>query len=124
MNKSGAYNQRLFSYGTLQLESMQLEVFGRLLNGKRDILFGYTFGSMVVSDEEVIRSSGTDRHPIFLVHAGLPAWRLILWWVRFTMSVILNYCSLIIARLVNTNGYWLILNRVNRHGCMSPLFKG
>ena len=33
--------QYLFSYGTLQKENVQLDLFGRLLNGAKDVLPGY-----------------------------------------------------------------------------------
>ncbi len=61
----------LFSYGTLQLDSVQRETFGRLLEGERDVLPGYVIGEVIISDPEVIRKSGTDRHPI-LRYTGNP----------------------------------------------------
>lgn len=33
--------EKLFSYGTLQLEQVQLDTFGRLLEGQADTLQGY-----------------------------------------------------------------------------------
>lgn len=33
--------ESLFSYGTLQLDEVQLATFGRRLEGKRDVLAGY-----------------------------------------------------------------------------------
>jgi len=34
-------NAYLFSYGTLQTEKVHLELFGRILQGRRDVLKGY-----------------------------------------------------------------------------------
>jgi len=62
--------EKLFSYGTLQLETVQLETFGRLLTGNEDILPGYTLDEIQIQDKAVIATSGTDRHPI-LKYTGL-----------------------------------------------------
>ena len=56
--------EKLFSYGTLQLESVQLETFGRLLQGKRDTLTGYLKTEVKITDHDVIKKSGTDMHTI------------------------------------------------------------
>ena len=55
---------KLFSYGTLQLERVQKETFGRLLIGSKDKLAGYCISKMKITDPKVIESSGTDSHPI------------------------------------------------------------
>lgn len=44
-------SETLFSYGTLQRDDVQLELFGRLLNGTRDILTGYKIASIKINDE-------------------------------------------------------------------------
>lgn len=54
----------LFSYGTLQLEQVQLESFGRLLKGEADILYGYKLVSLKITDEKVLLQSQQDYHPI------------------------------------------------------------
>lgn len=41
----------LFSYGTLQKDAVQLELFGRLLNGAKDVLEGYKLASIEITDE-------------------------------------------------------------------------
>lgn len=64
--------ENLFSYGTLQLESVQLETFGRKLTGKADALVGYTVGMIEIKDEEVIAASGATHHPI-VRYTGNPA---------------------------------------------------
>jgi len=44
-------NENLFSYGTLQKETVQIELFGRLLNGAKDVLEGYKISSIEITDE-------------------------------------------------------------------------
>jgi gamma-glutamylcyclotransferase (GGCT)/AIG2-like uncharacterized protein YtfP len=56
--------EKLFSYGTLQLENVQRETFGRLLTGIKDILVGYILSEVKIRDKDVIKKSGTDIHPI------------------------------------------------------------
>jgi gamma-glutamylcyclotransferase (GGCT)/AIG2-like uncharacterized protein YtfP len=53
---------RLFSYGTLQLERVQLSTFGRLLHGTADAMVGYRLEPMEITDPEVIAISGTNAH--------------------------------------------------------------
>lgn len=56
--------QRLFSYGTLRLPSVQIEHFGRLLVGTEDRLPGYRVFPLRITDSAVIAASGADVHPI------------------------------------------------------------
>ncbi|MFB9835123.1 gamma-glutamylcyclotransferase family protein [Actinoallomurus acaciae] len=56
----------LFSYGTLQQSEVQLERFGRELHGAADGLPGYRTTLITITDPEVIRASGTDRHPLVI----------------------------------------------------------
>jgi hypothetical protein len=51
--------QYLFSYGTLQLESVQLSTFGRRLEGKPDALIGYRLVMVRISDNDFIAKSGS-----------------------------------------------------------------
>lgn len=44
-------SENLFSYGTLQEEKVQLELFGRLLSGSKDILTGYKLSKIEIKDE-------------------------------------------------------------------------
>lgn len=62
--------EKLFSYGTLQLVSVQQETFGRELVGIKDILIGYILSEVKITDEAVIKTSGTNIHPI-LKYTGL-----------------------------------------------------
>ena len=54
----------LFSYGTLQLPSVQQEKYGRLLEGAADILPAYRIEPINIDDPDVLRLSGKSRHPI------------------------------------------------------------
>ncbi len=54
----------LFSYGTLQLEKVQLSSFGRILNGFPDQLKAYTVEQLVITDAMVLQRSGKSSHPI------------------------------------------------------------
>lgn len=56
----------LFSYGTLQLESVQLASFGRLLEGQRDAMPGFRKEMLEITDPEVIRTSGERFHPVVM----------------------------------------------------------
>ncbi|MBK1897131.1 gamma-glutamylcyclotransferase family protein [Chryseobacterium paridis] len=54
----------LFSYGTLQNEKVQIETFGRLLKGQKDILTNYILKMLEITDPEVLRKSNQKYHPI------------------------------------------------------------
>lgn len=54
----------LFSYGTLQLEKVQLETFGRILQGRKDLLTGFKQTMLKIEDEAVVAASGLTEHPI------------------------------------------------------------
>ncbi len=54
----------LFSYGTLQLERVQLENYGRILKGEKDVLIGYRLEYLLITDSLVLSKSGTENHPI------------------------------------------------------------
>lgn len=54
----------LFSYGTLQLSKVQLENFGRILEGEPDVLSHFKLSSVEITDEEVLKQSGQSFHPI------------------------------------------------------------
>jgi hypothetical protein len=56
----------LFSYGTLQQESVQLESFGRALKGKPDVLPGWRREMVEIIDAEVFCLSGERFHPILV----------------------------------------------------------
>lgn len=54
----------LFSYGTLQKEQVQLETFGRILQGEKDSLSGFKLDMLEITDPEVLRKSGQKYHPV------------------------------------------------------------
>ena len=54
----------LFSYGTLQLDSVQLATFGRLLDGVDDTMPGYRTDMLEITDPEVLKTSGEFFHPV------------------------------------------------------------
>lgn len=54
----------LFSYGTLQLESVQLSSFGRRLAGKPDAMPGFEKTFVEITDPDVLAKSGERFHPI------------------------------------------------------------
>lgn len=56
----------LFSYGTLQKEQVQIETFGRILEGEKDILRGYQLEMLEIKDPEVVRKSNQKFHPILV----------------------------------------------------------
>ena len=54
----------LFSYGTLQLEKVQIENYGRILKGDSDRLLGYKIGQLQITDSSVLAKSQLEYHPI------------------------------------------------------------
>lgn len=64
MEKVNTPVERLFSYGTLQYETVQIATFGRKLKGKADILPGYSIHKLKITDPDVIAKSGEDVHSI------------------------------------------------------------
>ncbi|GAA5026920.1 hypothetical protein GCM10011506_13050 [Marivirga lumbricoides] len=57
-------NHLLFSYGTLQLKKVQMESFGRLLEGLPDQIKAYRLEDLPIQDEMVLLRSGLASHPI------------------------------------------------------------
>ena len=62
----------LFSYGTLQQANVQVSLFGSALHTRAAVLPGFAIEYLLITDPEVIATSGSDRHPI-LVATGNPA---------------------------------------------------
>jgi hypothetical protein len=52
----------LFSYGTLQLEPVQMALFGRPLVGTPDVLPGFKECLLEIDDEATVRMSGKTHH--------------------------------------------------------------
>ena len=62
MNKT----EKLFSYGTLQYEAVQLTNFGRKLAGRVDTLSKFELSELKITDADVIATSGEDIHPVVI----------------------------------------------------------
>jgi hypothetical protein len=54
----------LFSYGTLQLEAVQMATFGRQLTGTRDVLVGFEQALVKIDDQATVELSGKTHHAI------------------------------------------------------------
>jgi gamma-glutamylcyclotransferase (GGCT)/AIG2-like uncharacterized protein YtfP len=54
--------ERLFSYGTLQTEAVQLSTFGRRLAGSPDALAGYRLRMIKIEDQDFVATSGAEYH--------------------------------------------------------------
>lgn len=59
-------SEKLFSYGTLRCEEVQLSTFGRKLVGQIDTLDGYKLSQVQINDPDVIATSGETIHPILI----------------------------------------------------------
>ena len=55
-------SEHLFSYGTLQTNSVQLSTFGRRLDGNPDKLVGYRLRMIQITDQEFVATSGAEYH--------------------------------------------------------------
>jgi Gamma-glutamyl cyclotransferase, AIG2-like len=72
MTATAERSESLFSYGTLQLESVQLSTFGRALDGLPDALPGFEQAMLKIEDPSVVATSGKAFHPI-VRFTGRPA---------------------------------------------------
>ncbi len=59
MNVEDRDEERLFSYGTLQSEAVQIATFGRKLDARPDVLSKYRLGMIRISDEEFALQNGS-----------------------------------------------------------------
>ena len=57
-------HQYLFSYGTLQFPPVQMQVFGRLLEGDMDILMGYEKVPVEITDPVFIATGANKQQQI------------------------------------------------------------
>jgi gamma-glutamylcyclotransferase (GGCT)/AIG2-like uncharacterized protein YtfP len=53
---------RLFSYGTLQQEEVQVATFGRKLDGEKDLITGYEPSLLKISDPGLAAKLGKSHH--------------------------------------------------------------
>lgn len=56
----------LFSYGTLQKEEIQLDLFGRILEGSNDVLRGYKVSTIEITDRTFL-SKGVGKYQKTLI---------------------------------------------------------
>lgn len=56
--------ENLFSYGTLQLKQVQLELFGRTVATCPDVLVGYKKEMIKIKVESVVNLSGEEEHVV------------------------------------------------------------
>jgi len=61
-------SENLFSYGTLQKDSVQIELFGRLLTGAKDVLEGYKLVSIEITDEAFL-AKGEEKFQLTLIRS-------------------------------------------------------
>ncbi|MGE5624501.1 MAG: gamma-glutamylcyclotransferase family protein [Bacillota bacterium] len=61
-----AASEKLFSYGTLQHESVQLANFGRRLKGRPDVVVGWRLSTVEIRDPTVLAQSGLAVHKILV----------------------------------------------------------
>jgi gamma-glutamylcyclotransferase (GGCT)/AIG2-like uncharacterized protein YtfP len=59
-------SEKLFSYGTLQQESVQLANFGRKLKGRADVVVGWRLAAVQINDPKVLALSGLAVHKIMV----------------------------------------------------------
>ena len=64
MSDNNKFTEKLFSYGTLRYEPVQIATFGRKLKGNPDLLVGFNLSMVEIKDENVIKTSGEAAHPI------------------------------------------------------------
>jgi hypothetical protein len=64
MNVEEEQSENLFSYGTLQMESVQLETFGRTLEGWSDTLVGFRVRMIRIQDEDFADENGAEHRII------------------------------------------------------------
>ena len=62
MTVNEAHTELLFSYGTLQLEAVQMATFRRQLAGRSDALRGFDLVLLKIEDPTVVAISGNAHH--------------------------------------------------------------
>lgn len=62
MSSAEQTTENLFSYGTLQLEEVQLDTFGRKLDSTPDALTGYKLFTVTITDQDFVTKSGKADH--------------------------------------------------------------
>ena len=62
MTVNEVHTEFLFSYGTLQLEAVQMATFGRQLTGTSDALRAFKLVLLKIEDQTVVAISGKAQH--------------------------------------------------------------
>jgi gamma-glutamylcyclotransferase (GGCT)/AIG2-like uncharacterized protein YtfP len=62
MTHESEASEKLFTYGTLRVEEVQLATFGRRLEGQADALPGYALKMIEIKDQDFVAKSGTAIH--------------------------------------------------------------
>ncbi len=62
MNLQEEAVENIFSYGTLQIEAVQLATFNRKLEGHRDMLEEYSLTMIQIHDQNVVAATGATHH--------------------------------------------------------------
>jgi gamma-glutamylcyclotransferase (GGCT)/AIG2-like uncharacterized protein YtfP len=75
MRESHDLTVPLFSYGTLQLPGVQRATYGRLLEGRPDVMTGYRLVPLTITSPEVVALSGDPVH-LIACRTGNPADRI------------------------------------------------
>jgi gamma-glutamylcyclotransferase (GGCT)/AIG2-like uncharacterized protein YtfP len=70
LGMSKPYTLALFSYGTLQLEAVQMKLFGRLLDGRADAMPEFKKEMIEITDPDAIKLSGERFHPVVSASAN------------------------------------------------------
>ena len=60
----------IFSYGTLQLETVQRTLFGRRIEGRDDVLHGFIVTTIEITNPAVLDASGTATHLALVATEG------------------------------------------------------
>jgi gamma-glutamylcyclotransferase (GGCT)/AIG2-like uncharacterized protein YtfP len=69
MKEKNMHTEKLFSYGTLRYEAVQLSTFNRKLEGTPDSVIGYRLSNVQITDPDVLAISGEAVHPM-LTYTG------------------------------------------------------
>jgi gamma-glutamylcyclotransferase (GGCT)/AIG2-like uncharacterized protein YtfP len=62
MTHESEASEKLFTYGTLRVEEVQLATFGRRLEGQADALPGYALKMIEIKDQDFVAKSGKAIH--------------------------------------------------------------
>ncbi|CZG06821.1 Uncharacterised protein [Legionella pneumophila] len=64
---SKTYTEKLFSYGTLRYEKVQIANFGRKMQGQEDVLQGFKLTTIEIKTQPLLRQVAIIFIPLFLI---------------------------------------------------------